>query len=354
MNNRKTFFLLVCISAAVLWGCVGEAPPEPAQELLLVLNKSSNTATLLDARDGEKIRDFVLGVAPHEVALEPRSHIAVVGNYGNRENPGSSLTVINLEERRLVRTIGLKRFRRPHGLQFFNDGARVAVTVEGNQALIIVNVGTGEVEKVIPTRQEVSHMVALSPDNSTAYVSNIGSGTVSVIDVEESRLVRNLRVGEGSEGLDISPDGRELWVANRAEDTVAIVDTETLETLDKVPSESFPIRVKFLPDGSRVLVSNARSGDVAVFSASERREVARVPMELSALEKKNRLLQFELSPVPIGIVVDQFSNRAFVANSNADVVSVIDLETLSVVDRFLAGEEPDGMVFDRIETTRIE
>jgi hypothetical protein len=36
-------------------------------------------------------------------------------------------------------------------------------------------------------------------------------------------------------------------------------------------------------------------------------------------------------------------NQAFVANTNADVVIVIDLKTWQIVDRLTAGNEPDGL-----------
>jgi YVTN family beta-propeller protein len=312
-------------------------------DLLLVLNKSENTGTFLDRSDGRLLATVVTGVAPHEVAVTSDGTLAVAANYGTRENPGSSLTLIDMESRKVVKTISLGKYRRPHGVQFFRDNRRVAVTVEGSQALIVVNLETQEVEKVIRTRQVVSHMVVMSADEQKAFVTNLGSGTVSVIDLPESRLVMNLATGDGAEGLDISPDGTELWVANRGEDTIAIVDTDTLELVEKLECASFPIRVKFTPDGEHVLVSNARTGDVAVFSAHHRREVRRIPMELSAKEQENRLLQFDLSPVPIGIVIDRLGEKAYVANSNADIISVIDMQTWSIVARLQAGIEPDGM-----------
>jgi len=317
---------------------------------LLVLNKAENKARILDVGNGGRVAELlVTGVAPHEAALHEPSGIAVVTNYGTRENPGSSLTLIDVREQEVTKTIDLGRFRRPHGVQFFEDGVRVAVTAEENESLLVVNIETGEVETRIRTREKISHMVVLSPDEKTAYVSNIGSGSVSVIDLQGKQPVKTLRLGNGSEGLDITPDGRELWVANREQDTVAVVDTEALKVVETLECGSFPIRLKFTPDGQHALISNARSGDVAVFSRSDRAEIARIQMELTAKEVEGRLLQFELSPVPIGIVIDPVSSRAFVANSNADIVTIIDLNTWQVAGRLDAGEEPDGMAFLRFE-----
>ena len=87
---------------------------------------------------------------------------------------------------------------------------------------------------------------------------------------------------------------------------------------------------------------------VAVFSAGDRKLAHVIPMELTAKEKETRLIQFDDSPVPIGIVVTPDGKRAFVANTTADIITVLDLEAWKVVDRFTAGKEPDGMAVAKI------
>jgi YVTN family beta-propeller protein len=49
--------------------------------------------------------------------------------------------------------------------------------------------------------------------------------------------------------------------------------------------------------------------------------------------------------VPVGILVHPDGRRAFVANTNADVVTVLDLEKNAVSGRLKAGKEPDGMAY---------
>ena len=39
---------------------------------------------------------------------------------------------------------------------------------------------------------------------------------------------------------------------------------------------------------------------------------------------------------------------AFVANTNADIVTVIDLKTWEIVDRLTAGKEPDGLGYSSL------
>lgn len=318
---------------------------------LVILNKSEATASVLDRETGDTIATLPTGVGPHEAAVSPDGKTAVIADYG-QQTPGASLTVIDLPSMRVTRTIDLGAPARPHGIQFEPDGVHVAVTAEVRGTLLRVNIETGETVASIPTDQQASHMVVLSPDGARAYVSNIASGSVSVLDLVAGRLVTIIETGDGAEGLDVTPKGSELWVGNRANDTVTVIDTETLEVVEQLRCGRFPIRVKVTPDGGRVLVSCAASGEVAVFDAETRRELARIPMvEEDGENADDGGNVFTQGPVPIGILIPADGRHAYIANTNANIVTVIDLETYEIVSRLTAGQTPDGMAWSPLEFT---
>ena len=210
----------------------------------------------------------------------------------------------------------------------------------------MVDVETGKVEKVIRTDQDVSHMVEASFDGRRAFVTNIGSGSVSVIDLEIGKLVTSIPTGAGAEGIALSSDGKELWVTNRVANTLSIINTESLEIVDTLHAGDFPLRVKITPDGLYALVSNARSANVSVFDTKDRKQVGTISFEVDvSAEARDRLFgdRFGKSPVPIGIVIPPDGQFAYIANSNADVVAVVDLKAWKVVDWIKAGREPDGL-----------
>jgi DNA-binding beta-propeller fold protein YncE len=140
---------------------------------LVVLNKSDNTASLINLQSKETVAVIATGNGPHEVAVSPDGKIAVVCNYGTGQAPGNSLTVIDLANKKRVKDADLREYRRPHGIEWMKGTQNVVVTVEGNKAVVVVNVETGNVESVIETGQSVSHMVVLSPDHSRAFIANI-------------------------------------------------------------------------------------------------------------------------------------------------------------------------------------
>lgn len=317
-------------------------------QTLVVLNKSGASASLLDPATGEERARVPTGVGPHEAAVSPDGRLAVVADYGQAE-AGHTLTVVDIEAAEVVRTIDIAPHGRPHGIVYQPDGEHVVVTAEASQSLLTVHVGTGTVVQAVPTGARVSHMVATSTDGSRAWVANIGSGSVTVADLATGERIAEIPTGEGAEGIDLHPQGHELWVSNRGADTISVLDTASGNVLATLPCASFPIRLKFTPDGARALVSCARSGDLAVFDAPERTELARIPMLDDAVEGADeRLFDGFEGPVPVGILVEPAGRRAYVANTNADTITLVDLDTLAVVGRFDAGPEPDGMAWSHL------
>ncbi len=312
---------------------------------VVVLNKAEASVSLLDAGSGRELAKLIVGSGPHEVAISPDGSTAVVANYGQRQ-PGNTLTVFDIAAMRVTGTIDLGDYHRPHGIQYFPDGKRVAVTAEVEQAVIVVDVESRTVVAAVKTGQEISHMLVLSPDASRIYVSSIVSGTMTAVDVAAGTVIGIVATGAGAEGLDVSPDGTEVWVGNRADDTLSVIDTETLAITATIPCPGFPIRVKFTTDGKHVLVSNATAGEVAVFDVAGRVAVEHIAMTSKAVKNTDdRLFGDRLGrgPVPVGILVEPSGRYAFVANTNADVVTVLDLAEWKVFGRVTAGKEPDGL-----------
>lgn len=316
---------------------------------LIVANKAEASASLIDLSSGQVAATLPTGEGPHEVGLSPDGSRALVTNYGNRGARGHSLTLIDVPGAKVLKTIELGEYRGPHGVEWL-DERRAVVTVEDNQAVVMVDVDSGTVIQAIGTDQEISHMVALDPGGKRAYTSNMGSGSITAIDLEKGERTANIKTGDGAEGIAVSSDGKQIWVTNRAADTLTVLDAESLESVREIPSPGFPIRATATP-GGQVLVTRARAGELAIYDALSLNEVRTVSFDLESLNVEDRLFgdRFGDSPVPIGVVVDGSGDRAFVALANADVIVEVDLASGSVVRQLRAGKEPDGMAWSSLE-----
>jgi YVTN family beta-propeller protein len=333
--------------AAVLFLIFG-LPCQLAAETLIVANKAEATASLIDLDTGAVRATLPTGDGPHEVAVAPDGRLAVVTNYGRRDSAGNSLTLIDVPGARVVKAINLGDYSMPHGVEWLDD-ERVAVTVEANRALIVVHVPTGDIVQVLETDQDISHMVALDPEGRRAFTANIGSGSITVLDLASGKRVRNIPTGDGAEGLAVAPGTRQIWVTNRGADTVTVLDGETFEVVREIESTGFPIRATATPAG-HVLVTRARAGDLVIYDAGTFETVRTIAFEIGTMDVEERLFgdRFGDSSVPIGVIADPAAERAFVAHANADVITEIDLASGEILRILRAGREPDGMGYSSL------
>src|SRR5262245_13891047 len=330
---RKVGTVLMIVAAV-------DASAAAAADLLIVLNKSDHEAVLVNTKTLETVAHIPTGQGPHEVAVSPDARTAFVANYGmfgvfregqRQDHPGNTLSVIDLARRAVRDTFDLGEFTRPHGMWVSHDGERMWVTCEGAQSGLELDARSGAIGKVWKTGQDVSHMLVPTPDEKKLYISNIRSGSVTVIDRDHDR-VTSLPTGEGAEGIDVTPDGREVWVTNRGAHTVAVISTADDSVITRFESGGqMPIRVKFTPDGKEAWVSNARCNSVTVFDAHARRLIATI----------------EVGAVPIGIQMTPDGKQAFIANTNDDRVTVLSIRGRKVEGSFRPGNEPDGMAWVR-------
>jgi YVTN family beta-propeller protein len=100
--------------------------------------------------------------------------------------------------------------------------------------------------------------VAISPDDQKVYVTNMASGTVSVIDAQRRKVIDHIDVGTEPFGCAVTPDGDRLYVANQSSGTVSVIGTRgdrVLETIADVGQK--PHAVAITEDGKRVYVSSS-------------------------------------------------------------------------------------------------
>jgi YVTN family beta-propeller protein len=309
---------------------------------LYVLNKLSSSITVFDLFEGKELVEFPIEIEPHEAVTLSGQNTLVVTNYGKPGVDGKSITVINTKTNEIVKTIDLEGSLKPHGIFAFPKSNKVGVITDLSNELLVVDIKTGKVEKKIPTHQNMGHLLVLHPNKPTAYVTNVNSNSVSVVDLESDEIIKTISCGLGTEGIDITPDGLEIWVSNNNENTIDIINTENLQITHTLAAGQDPSRLKFSLDGRHCLVTNAGDGTIIVYNRASRKQVKtiHIPGKHGALEK---ILYH--SPRPVGILMHPNGLYAFVANSNADQIAVINMQTFEIVSTIAAGNIPDGLAF---------
>jgi YVTN family beta-propeller protein len=112
-----------------------------------------------------------------------------------------------------------------------SDEQRLVVVNREANSISIIRVknanGKDVADKIdeIPVGEE-PRCVAIHPSDRAAYVTNAISGTVSVVNLNQRRVVAEIpNVGSEPRGCALTADGSFLYVANHTEGTVSIIDT---------------------------------------------------------------------------------------------------------------------------------
>ncbi|MFT6128270.1 MAG: YVTN family beta-propeller protein [Flavobacteriaceae bacterium] len=345
MRNLKIvviLFGLICLGLGTVYFIKQPAYTIKTEGILYVVNKGSKSITIFDLFKGKQIKELPIEIAPHEATIVTNPDRIIVTNYGSSDIAGKSITVINAATNTIEKTIALGKSLRPHGIITLPQPNKVGVVTDIGNHLSVVNVATGAVEKQIATAQDFSHLLVRHPVKPLIYVTNINSGSVSVIDIKLDSVVKIITCSKRAEGIDITPDGSEIWVTNIEENFISVINTETYETIDRLDTGKQPLRLKFSIDGKQCLVSNASDGTVAVYDRETKKQLKNI-----SIPGKKNIFEKVLyhTPRPVGILIHPNGKYAFVSNYTAGRVEVIDMIDFTIVSSIKVGDMPDGLAF---------
>jgi YVTN family beta-propeller protein len=104
--------------------------------------------------------------------------------------------------------------------------------------------------------------VACSRDGERAAVSNLASGTITLLEVADDglRVIANIAAGPLPRGLAFAHDGKTLYVAVSGRDEVAAIDCDSRKVTRRWPAAREPRQLAVSPDGKYLAAACGRSG----------------------------------------------------------------------------------------------
>ena len=323
---------LLIVSLALATAGAASAQVSGLGGTLIVTNKSPSTATIIDVGSGRTLATLPTGTGPHEVVVSSNGTWAVVTDYaGTPGNPGKSLTVINVPQQRVEKTIDLGTYTRPHGIVFLPGDSLVAVTSETTGNVVIVNLPRGTM-RAIATMGQGSHMVGVSADGRWAVTGNMGSHTVSLLDIPAGSFVKSWPVPSTPEALNITPDGKEIWVGSNQTGKLTVIEIASGNVATAAEGLGWPYRVAFTPSMNTVLVPDLRNEELRFFDRNSRRERSRLALKDAG---------------PQGIVFTPDGRYAFLSLSKQGRVAIVDVDKQLIVGYLASGDTPDGVAYTR-------
>jgi YVTN family beta-propeller protein len=204
----------------------------------------------------------------------------------------------------------------------------IYVALSRNNTLGIVNTNTMELEAQIAVGIAPFTIVA---NGSKAYVTNWGGRVPGSNDktglTSGSDAVVDPKTGIGSSG------------------SVSVIDLESRKVLKEIEVGLLPCNMVLSPDRSRLYVANANSDIVSVIDTKEDR--------LLKLIDTKPLADIPFGSAPNALVIDPMGKFLYVANGGNNLLSVIDLETDKVTGLIPTGWYPGAVLLNKAGTDLI-
>jgi YVTN family beta-propeller protein len=226
---------------------------------IYVANHSANTLSIIEASDNSRTA-LDIGAGPMGIAVSPYEDYVYVTN-----NADDSLSVISTNPHELFVTLsnhhyirsyddpdediydpdGDIAFDKPYGVTVSPDGYYIFVVNNGNNTLSILSASEiysqgddfdwadydpdDDSQGPYGLSQPVDlggdpRCVAVTPNQTYAYVTNYADDTVSVIGLSGYEVIQTIDVGNGPCGISVTGFGDSVYVVNQLAGTVSVID----------------------------------------------------------------------------------------------------------------------------------
>ncbi|HYL84333.1 MAG TPA: cytochrome D1 domain-containing protein [Candidatus Angelobacter sp.] len=330
---RKLLFPFLFL--AVL--CLAFIPATTRAQTLLVVNQSDVNLSLIDpvsAKEIATIAEKTTGVHGHEIAVSADGRTAFVPIYGSSGvgKPGidgHEILVIDIPSRKIVANIDFGHGVRPHQPVLDPASGLLYVTTELDKTVTVIDPRTHKIIGTVPTGQEESHMLAISHDGKRGYTSNVGPGTVSVLDLVNRKTLAVISVSKMAQRISISTDDKLVFTSDQTRPQLAVIDTSTNQVKTWVPLPGLGYGTAPTPDGRWLLVAVPSANQVAV-------------VDLTTLQVARRI---DVGTSPQEILIRPDGKVAYVSCAASANVAAIDLAQWTVPNLIAAGKYADGLAW---------
>ena len=333
MQYRLALGILAGLPLAACVPVAEEAPTHSASTgasgALFVAGKFQNRLAKVDLASGAQILSVESCANPHELATSPDDAHVALACYG-----GQTVDIFRTSDLGRVTSIDLGENARPHGIVWHANGDLYA-TAEGRQSIFWIRTPLGKAETFeYATGKRGSHMLAVAPSGNHAWTTDLGSKTVTRIDLKTRRAPLSVEVGEEPEGIALSPDGETLWVSARGSDKAFALDPQSMAIRQEVATGDFPLRIAIRPQGDFAVTSDLADGGLTVIDLASGKAVRSI--SVSSRDEAEAKTQVTILWSPDG-------ERIYVAETMANTIAEVDFASGKVLRRLPGEGGGDGM-----------
>jgi YVTN family beta-propeller protein len=152
------------------------------------------------------------------------------------------------------------------------------VTNGGSNTVSVFDVVNVRLDREIQVRQNPTGVTA-NPKRNEVYVVNSGgaqntglngpNGSISVIDTTKNAVVATIPVHRQPYFIDVDATGDVAYVANSGSNSVSVIDLKERREIGVAGTGEGPSLARISPDGKSLVVSNRLGNSVSIFTAED-------------------------------------------------------------------------------------
>jgi len=342
---------------------VGKTPQalavDPNTGRVFVANGDSNTVSVLDARTGAVIRTTPVGQTPQAVAVDRVTGRAFVVNSSS-----NTVSVLAASTGRVVRTVAVGKEpvdvatdEVSHRAFVISDVADTVSVLDTRTGAVIRSVRVGAAPRDLAVDPGVNRVFVLDSGTAAPNATDVPRNPVSMLDARTGAVLRTFLVGQigmvTPGGLAVDDRTHHLFVANSDSNNVMMVDTRTGTVLRTLPIAQ-SIYIATAPRAHHAFVLTANTAALTVVDTRtgmivRSTTIPSTPLQAAVDDQRGRVVitsddlktgahrvsmvdartgtLLHAAPAamsPAEVVIDAGTARAFVDETDANAVVVLD------------------------------
>ncbi len=241
---------------------------------LFATNLASGRISVIDTDRKETIASIYTGERSHVVTLTNDNTQVWVANIGE-----NTISIVDTVTFRILGTIPVPKG--PTGLAFSHDGKYAFVSSQGEKTVGVIDTATHQVIKTIPVGANPHFLVV----NRAGYIwgVNTGENDVYVLDPETHEKVGTFVVGDKPQQIAFGYKGTTgplAYITVGSQNKIVALggDPKNLKVMDEIPVGEGPNGIWSNPEGTRLYVAHDKGNEIRVIDTGTGQTIATVPV----------------------------------------------------------------------------
>lgn len=296
-------------------------------------------ASSFSTQAAEEMLRKAVGKGAYEMAYSQQENALWIATSQSRKLDKGGV-VYRLDPVTLEVTQAIHNDLKPFGATINNTTQTLWFGNTVNSAVTAIDAKTGEVKGrlVLDDRKRTEEVRPLQPrelvaddTTNTVYISGIGKGVIWVVDGENIKLKTAIQnTGKMSTGLALDSKGKRLYTTN-ADGELITIDTTDNKILSRKKllddgKEHFFINISLDTTNQRAFITDSKAAEVLVVDTRNGNILAKVA-----------------APESLAVLFNPARNEAYVTHRQAGKVSVIDAKSYKVVKTFDTPTHPNSL-----------